>query len=97
MGSTIPQAGETFSLEDMEMVFEAVKERQEKHPEEAAGLSLWVVFSQIGERFRKVQCVEQEWEGVKQDIPVSLGDPKCPNGHSLHAGSGLRIGWLAVE
>jgi hypothetical protein len=94
----LPDIGKAFDMADFDMVMEAVKERQEKHPEEPTTLTLYLVLTKIGERFRKVQCIEMEWEGYKKDIDWDgESDPTCPNGHTLHPGSGITLGWVYVE
>lgn len=91
-----PTPGEPLTMEDMDVLFEAVRERQKKEPGEPAGLSFWVAFQLIGERFRNVECTEGEWKGMKQDVPpFGKGEPKCPNGHDLVQGDGVFIGWVA--
>lgn len=92
-----PQVGQVLSVDDLEEIFTAVRGRIEKHPHEPPAVSFFTVISNIGERYRSVQCLEQEWTGTKADIPPGEGDPKCPNGHSLHAGPGIAIGWVPVE
>lgn len=93
-----PDVGKAFSMSDWDMVLEAVKERQLKDPKEPTALCLYVVLTKIGERYRKVQCLEQEWEGLKKDVQWERdGQPTCPNGHSLHPGSGLTLGWVYVD
>jgi hypothetical protein len=96
----LPDVGKAFDMADFDMVMAAVKERQEKHPEEPTTLTLYLILTGIGERFRKIQCVEQEWECLKRDIPLPEEGgpaPTCPNGHSLHEGPGLTLGWVYVE
>jgi hypothetical protein len=95
--SKVPEAGAILSMEDLDMVFEAVRERQEKFPDEPAAMSFYTVINGIGERFRTIQCHEQEWETLKKDIPEGEGALKCPNGHDLFAGPGIAIGWVTVE
>jgi hypothetical protein len=94
----IPSLGDTLSLDDVDMLFQAFVGHREKHPEMDEGLSFYVALTKFGERFRPVQCIEQEWEGRIQDIPVREdGEVKCPNGHSLHKGQpGIGIGWIGI-
>ncbi len=93
-----PDVGKAFSMTDFDMVMEAVKERQRKNPEEPIQLTLYLMLTKMGERFRKVQCIEQEWEGYKKDIDWDgESEPKCPNGHSLHPGPGITLGWVYVD
>lgn len=98
----LPDVGKAFSMSDWDMVLTAVKERQDKNKEkgeeEPVTLTLYLVLTKIGERFRKIQCVEQEFECLKSEIDWDgESDPKCPNGHSLHPGSGLTLGWVYVD
>lgn len=88
-----PEIGAALSTEDMDMILEAIKERNDKHPDEPGALTLYLILTGIGERFRKIQCVEQEFECLKFEVPESL---TCPNGHSLHEGPGVTLGWVEV-
>lgn len=97
MSGKTPVANAAISTDDIDMIFDAVLERQQKNPSEPAKLSFYLVISGIGDRFRKVQCLEQEWEGLKKDIPFSIEAPVCPNGHTLNEGPGLYIGWVPQE
>lgn len=97
MALNIPEAGKPLSTEDMDMIFAAVRDRQTNFPNEPAALSFYVVINGIGERFRQVECIEQEWTGFKKDVILGNGAPTCPNGHSLTQGAGLTIGWIVVE
>lgn len=93
-----PDVGKAFSMTDWDMVLEAVRERNEKHPDEPMTLTLYLVLTKIGERYRKIQCIEQEFECLKKDIDWDgEGEPTCPNGHSLHPGPGLTLGWVYVD
>lgn len=94
----LPDVGKAFSMADFDMVLETLAERQKKHPDEPVELSLYLVLTRIGERFRKVQCVEQEYECLKSEVDMSgEGELTCPNGHSLHPGPGLTLGWVYVD
>lgn len=86
-----PVEGETLSIDDIDMIFDLVKTRQEKNPDEPIKLSFFVVMQRIGEPFRQVRCDELEWEGRIADIPEN---EKCPNGHGLKVGPGVAIGWV---
>lgn len=93
-----PDIGKPFSEADFDLVMDTVRERQAKKPEEPATLSLYFVLTNIGEKYRKVQCIEQEFECFKKDIVLpEEGPPTCPNGHSLHEGPGLTLGWVWVD
>lgn len=92
-----PKAGDGITVEDIEMILEAVKNRQENFKDEPAKMSFALVLFNIGDRFAPVSCVAGEWSGLKTDIPKSdnLDElPKCPNGHVLIQGRGLKLGWL---
>ncbi len=86
-----PEEGETLSLDDIDLIFDLVMRRQERHPDEPVKLSFWLVMTKIGEKFRKVRCIELEWEGIVAEVPEN---EKCPNGHDLKVGPGLAIGWV---
>ena len=90
----IPKAGDPFTKADFDMIMDAVNYRQQKFPEENIVLSLALVMFNIGDRFAPVTCIEQEWKGLKRDIPPGEGVPKCPNGHVLMQGNGLKLGWM---
>lgn len=98
----LPDVGKAFSMADFDMVLEAVQERQEKlkekGEEEPVTLTLYLMLTKMGERFRKVQCIEQEFECLKSEIDWDgESEPTCPNGHSLHPGPGLTLGWVYVD
>lgn len=92
-----PKAGDRLTTDDLEMIFEAVKKRQENFPEEAAGISFWMVLSGIGERFRRIECIEQEWSGFRKDVELDKEKLTCPNGHDLVEGPGIAVGWVSAE
>jgi hypothetical protein len=95
--SRVPKPGDILTSDDFNMIMEAVKTRRENFPEEPAGMSMALVFFNIGDRFAKLECREQEWTGYKSDIPETDGDPKCPNGHELMQGPPLKLGWLEAK
>lgn len=90
----VPKPGDEFTTEDFEMVIDAIKQRQINFPDESTTLTLGLVLFNIGDRFARVECIEQEWTGFKKDIPKGDGVPKCPNGHVLMQGRGLSLGWI---
>lgn len=92
----LPEAGTPLTSDQFEMIMEVVGERKHNFPDEPPLMTLWVVFSNIGDRYAQVECVEQEWTGFKKDIPkVNNGEgPTCPNGHALKQGPRLSIGWV---
>lgn len=94
MTTESPDIGAPLSTDDFDMILEALAERGSKNPEEPGAITLWLILTGIGERFRKVQCVEQEFECLKKDVPESL---TCPNGHTLHEGPGVTIGWVPTD
>jgi hypothetical protein len=89
-----PKPGAPLTTDDFDMIMDAVLERKQKHPNEPIKLTLYLVMSGIGERFRKIQCVEQEWACFKHEVPESM---TCPNNHSLHEGPGLTLGWIETD
>lgn len=89
----IPKAGDRLNSEDVEMIIEAVNDRQKLFNREPLAMSLALVLFNIGDRFAAVSCVAGEWEGLKKDIPRGEGVPKCPNGHVMMQGPGLRLIW----
>lgn len=90
----VPKAGDTVTMEDFEMILEAVKQRQKNFPDEPASMTFAMIFMGIGDRFTPVTCKELEWEGVKQDIPKGTDTPFCPNGHRLIMGPKISLGWV---
>lgn len=89
-----PKPGNSLTINDLEMILEAVQTRQRNFPSEPASMSFILVMMNIGDRFAPVTCVEGEWEGLKVDIPKGTDIPQCPNGHVLIQGDGLCIGWI---
>jgi hypothetical protein len=92
-----PKAGESLTPDDFDMILEAIGDRQKNFPNEPPVISMGLVFFNIGDRFAPVSCVAGEWSGLKQDIPKSDDPndlPKCPGGHVLTQGRGLKLGWL---
>lgn len=90
----IPKAGDLFTKEDFDILVKALQKRMENFPEENFVLTLGLVLFNIGDRYAPVTCIEQEWKGLKRDIPPGEGIPKCPNGHPLIQGNPLRLGWM---
>lgn len=90
----IPKAGDEFNREDFDMLLKAIEQRKDNFPDEPPTMTMALVMFNIGDRFSPVECVEQEWTGIKSDVPKGEGVPKCPNGHVLMQGRGLRLGWI---
>lgn len=94
MSDHIPKAGDFLTIVDVEHIVEAIVTRQEKFPGEPVGVTIALILMNIGDRYSPVECIEQEWTGYKKDLERGEGVPKCPNGHVLTQGPGLKIGWL---
>lgn len=92
----IPKSGDVLSVQDIEMIAEAVLERQENFRDEPVDVSLCVVLSNIGDRFAQVSCINGEWTGVKfkANLRIVSDIPRCPNGHVLYQTEGLQLGWI---
>lgn len=88
--------GKPLDPEDVEMILEAVDQRQQNFPDEPRDITFLLVLLNIGERYRSVSCVSGEWVGKKGDIlnKTADGTPLCPNGHLLEQGSGVTLGWI---
>lgn len=95
MNDHIPKAGDFVGVPDVENIVEAIVIRQEKFPEEPVGVTIALILMNIGDRYSPVECIEQEWTALKKDVPNGEGVPKCPNGHVLTQGPGLKLGWLS--
>ena len=93
----IPQAGNTLTIADVEQIAGAIKTRRKNFPDEPLEMTVALVLLNIGDRYAPVQCIEQEWTGLKQDIPKGEGVPKCPNGHVMTQGPGLSLGWYTDQ
>lgn len=89
----IPKPGDPLRLRDVERILEALAVRQDK-AEETLPFSLGVVLFNLGDCFTPITCVNGEWSGVKDDIPKSGFIPKCPNGHVMTEGKGVKLGWV---
>lgn len=94
MSEHIPKAGDFLTILDVEQIVMAVADRQQKFPGEPVGITMALIMTSIGDRYSPVECQEQEWTALKKDVPKGEGDPKCPNGHTLVVGPGLKLGWL---
>ena len=92
--SRIPKAGDILNGDDFDMIMEAVATRHNNFPDEPITITMGLVFSNIGDRFSPVTCIEQEWEDVKMNVSKGEGSPTCPNGHPLEVGPGLKLGWV---
>lgn len=94
----IPEPGSELTQRDLQTIFQAVIDRQEKNPDEELTLTLALVLMNVGNRFSKVECIEQEWTGLIKDIPMpEQGEaPKCPNGHGIVRLNKLVLGWIEV-
>lgn len=93
----IPKVGDPFVMEDLEIVLSAIEKRQANFPDEPAAFSMVMIMMNIGDRYAPVTCINGEWSGFKQDLQGGEGIPKCPNGHVLTQGKGLRLGWIDGE
>ncbi len=91
----IPKPGDHLSTADVEMIVEAVEQRQHNFPDEPAILTLSLVLMNIGDRFRPLTCIEQEWTGMIHDLPTN--EPKCPNGHPINKGPSLKLTWVPED
>lgn len=93
--SNAPKPGDPISMEDVEMIIEAIGKRIQNFPDEPPALAFALVMKNIGDRFTPVECLEKEWTGIKFDVhKPEEGDPKCPNGHPLMQGKELTLGWV---
>lgn len=99
MTTRVPKVGDALNIDDLEMIIEAVEQRQRNFPDEPSEMTLALVFFNIGDRFAPVTCINGEWSGLKKDIPKGNPQsiPKCPNNHVLTMGPGLRLGWIDGE
>ncbi len=93
----VPKPGDHLSTADVEMIAEALEQRQHNFPDEPAIMTLTLVLLNIGNRFRNVTCIEEEWTGIQQNLPKLGGDPKCPNGHPLTKGPALKLVWVPED
>lgn len=93
----MPTVGTPLSTTDMDIIFEAVLDRKTNFPDEPSNMIFYLVLSGIGERYRTVQCIEQEWTCLKKDVPQGEDLPTCPNGHALVEGPGMTIGWIPSD
>ena len=93
----MPKPGDHLSTADVEMIAEAIEKRQKNFPTEPAILSFSLVLMNIGDRFRQLTCIEEEWTGLTADVPKGEGTPKCPNGHPLNKGPSLKLVWVPED
>lgn len=95
----VPEVGDAFSRQDLNDVLDAIETRKRNFPTEPESVRLGVILFNLGDKYAPVTCVNGEWSGRKTESETSgaLGLPKCPNGHVLFEGSGLKLGWVAEE
>ena len=89
----IPRLGHALSQEDVYIITEAIKTRQEKFPDENIETTVPFILINIGDRYVPYRCVEKEWRGYKKDL-IARGEATCPNGHELLREKGVRLGWV---
>lgn len=94
--SDIPKAGDRFTQEHLELIFEAIKKRQKNFPDEPAVMSMSLVMQNIGDRYSEVTCTEGEWSSVKAAVIPTDGPPLCPNGHEVVILNTVCLGWVAI-
>lgn len=97
MPPRVPQSGDPLSPQDVEVIFQAIMKRHNKFPDESMMMSAVIVMLNIGDRYAKVWCVDEEncgWGGEKQDLQPGEGIPRCPNGHPLYQDPGLKLTWM---
>lgn len=93
--ASAPVVGKAVSMEDVELILEAISKRKKNFPDEPGALTIALVLMNIGERYSTVTCQELEWTGLKKDIPKSDEEPRCPNGHSLTQVNTVQLGWIS--
>lgn len=91
----IPEAGDALKVEDLNLIVDKIVKRQELYPNESIKVSVGVVLFNIGDMFAPIHCIKGEWRGIKANLIPDGDIPKCPNGHVLLQGDGLRLGWAA--
>lgn len=91
----VPEHGTPIKMEDINLIIEAIVDRQRRFREESLRITIGVVLANIGEGFTPVHCVKGEWEGIKADLESDGDIPKCPNGHVLLQGTGVMLGWVS--
>lgn len=92
--SDTPKPGDPISMEDVEMIMDAIGKRRQNFPDESVAITFALVLKNIGDRFTPVECIEQEWKGIKFELPKGEGVPTCPNGHPLMQDRGITLGWV---
>ena len=95
--SPTPEAGQPLTIEDLDMILEAVAVRHNNFPNEPMAMTFMLVMFNIGDRFSPVECTNGEWSGLKKDVGRTGDLPTCPDGHPLTQGPGLKLGWLKDE
>lgn len=88
--------GKKLAIEDIGEIIDAMETRSKNFPGEPFDMTLMLVLLNIGDRYTPVTCTEGEWVGKKEEVPhCKEGDiPKCPNGHALHQGERVTLGWM---
>lgn len=67
-----------LTIEQANMIADAVDERRTLLPDEPLRTSLLVVLFNIGDRFAPVACVRCDWRGLKHEANVERRLPMCP-------------------
>lgn len=68
-----------LTLDQGNMIADAVEERRTRFPDEPLRTSLLVVLFNIADRFAPVACVRCDWHGHKDEaVAVENGPPRCP-------------------
>lgn len=71
-----------LNVTDIENIVQKVEYRQLQFNEDLM-MAIGVVLMNYGDRYVKVRCVNEEWEGTKAYLTPRDGVPLCPNGHPL--------------
>lgn len=90
------QAGDLFTQEDLDHVFDLVQARQKNFKEEPALMSFALVLFNLGDRYSSVMCTDEDhlWVGMREDLIAQ--DAKCPEGHDCVESTRLKLGWVEI-
>lgn len=91
----VPVAGEELSDLDIIALLSLMGEVKKKQPEITLAQTIGFVLANAGERYRYLVCQEGEWTSLKGDFESQKGlEKKCPQGHDIYQGVGLKLGWV---
>lgn len=94
--SDVPRNGKFLTSKEIEVLFKEWKLHMQKFPNTTEVDAFKWILMNLGNQWAPIICEKREWHGTVFDLREidQQGDvPKCPNGHILTRGPGLRLSW----